>query len=734
MTPICARICLLCLQMPSPPPDNPTVHLPADQLGFDPSQPDPAAGQREWVLADARGGFAMGTAQGTPTRRYHALLIAARMPPVQRWSLLSAVDERLHIPLGGPCDCDLDVHLTPFRFGTDKQPPAPSVYLRNFAHEPGRCVWDYAIPTQVGIIRIRKTLTLAQRADACRIEYAIESGIHSPEPERPVTLTLRPLLSMRGFHALNHPGTLDNASFETERFDEPAVQGLRVRREGLDAPLSLRGVHLSADAEPAIWRNLRYDHETRRGQGDTEDLCCPGSFSCTIDPLTTTTVGIEVALGEGHGLDWEGDLGQRRSRVRSSIDHALHSAGEPEDPTLREHIARLAAAADDFVVDRFVDGVESRSIIAGYPWFSDWGRDTMIALPGLLLTTGRYEEARLCLRTFARARQHGLIPNRFDDFAGPAHYNTVDAPLWFIHACDRWAHATGKQLDTELIDACDDIIDAYTRGTINKIALDPRDGLIRAGDAKTQLTWMDALRDGVAFTPRHGKPIEINALWINALRARITMGTISDDRTEQLLHLADQAQRSLITSMTDGPHAGLVDCLVPVSAVRSFSWQRSDECRPNQVFACALPRVGLPGNMCSAALSAIERTLLTPVGLRTLSPDHPSYEPHYCGSMTDRDRAYHNGTVWPWLLGPYCEALMRRRDFDQASRTQAQNLLCTLSAQMSVDALGSLFEIYDAEPDASGKHAPQGCPAQAWSVAETLRVLVMSGRGSDSSQ
>lgn len=707
------------------------MEFPRDELAFAPGRPDPVQGLREWVLGDARGGFSMGTAQGTPTRRYHALLLAPLTPPVQRVSLLMGIDEHLHVPLGGRCNCDLEVRLTPFQFAAQSTPPIPSPYLRAFTKAVGCCTWDYAVPTQVGIVRIRKTLTLAQRSDACRIEYAIESGIHSPQPDRPVTLTLRPLLSMRDFHALNHPGTLDASSFHIERFEEPAVQGLRVRREGLDEPLMLRGVHLSADAEPTIWRNLRYDHETQRGQSDTEDLYCPGSFSCTIEPLTTTTIGLEVSLGEGHGFDWEGDLGQRRFRVRSSIDHALISAGEPKDPTLREHIARLATAADDFVVDRFVDGIASRSIIAGYPWFSDWGRDTMIALPGLLLTTGRFEEARLCLHTFARARQHGLIPNRFDDFAGPAHYNTVDAPLWFIHACGRWAHATGKALDPQLIDACDDMIDAYTRGTINKIALDPHDGLIRAGDAKTQLTWMDALRDGIAITPRHGKPIEINALWINALRARVAMGSISSDRGEQMLYAADHAARTIMSSMTGGPHGGLVDCLVPVSAVRSFSWQRSGECRPNQVFACCLPHVGLPEHVVGKAIGAIERALLTPVGLRTLSADHASYQPHYRGTMLERDRAYHNGTVWPWLLGPYCEAMLRLHNFDAPSRAHARNLLCILADQTRVDSIGSLFEIYDAQPDTHGKHAPQGCPAQAWSIAETLRVLAMSGRGSD---
>ena len=714
---------------------NPFAALPSDELAFTPTAGDSVAGrlqgQREWVLCDARGGFSMGSAQGTPMRRYHALLVAPLSPPVRRVSLLAAVDEHLHIPLGGQCDCDLDVRLTPFQFANQPEVPKPSVYFSGFTKSVGCCHWDYAIPTQVGIIRVRKTLTLPERSDACRIEYTIESGVHSPEPDRPVTLTLRPLLTMRDFHELNHAGALDGAVFETLSFKEPAVEGVRVMRAGFERPLLIRGVHLRHGTEHAIWRDVHYEHETLRGQRDREDLYCPGSFSCTIDPLKSTGVTLEVALGEQSTPDWETNHQHRHARVHRSIDHALQAAGNPDDHIVREHIARLASAADDFVVDRAVEGIESRSIIAGYPWFSDWGRDTMISLPGLLLTTGRFEEARLCLRTFASAREHGLIPNRFDDFAGPAHFNTVDAPLWFIHACERWAQATGKALDPELIEGCDEIIDAYERGTINKIGLDPQDGLIRAGDAQTQLTWMDALRGGIAFTPRHGKAIEINALWINALHARLGMANLDDGRAAHLSHLRERAQQALMSSMTGGPHGGLIDCLTPHSGVRSFSWQRSDECRPNQIFACALPGVGLPSHICEDSINAVERQLRTPVGLRTLSPDDPNYAAHYTGSMMDRDRAYHNGTVWPWLLGAHAESILRLGGFDATSRAHARGMLCTLAEFTQLDSIGSLFEIYDAEPGPEGKHAPQGCPAQAWSIAETLRVLVMCARGAD---
>jgi len=709
-------------------PENTIVELPEHAIEFTPGSPDPDRAALEWVLADAQGGFAMGCADATPMRRYHGLLIVSLTPPVRRALMLSTIDEHLHIPLGDSCGCHHDTRLTRFQFEGDTDRPAPPPTLAGFSKGVGSCTWDHTIPSQIGAVRIRKTLTLLDRANACRVEYEIESGILSADLDEAMTLTLSPLVAMRDFHELNHPGAMTTGEFQLRPITEAGIEGVTIRREGLDAVLHIRGVQLHAHHTPSIWRGIRYEHESRRGQSDREDLLNPVRFTVELDPRATTHIAIEISLEE-QALDLDGCETRRRTRVRSSIDHALNAAGDPRDPALRETIVRLATAADDFVVDRVFPRSTSTSIIAGYPWFSDWGRDTMICIPGLLLTTGRFDEAHACLTTFARARAHGLIPNRFDDDAGPAHFNTVDAPLWFVHACRSWSLASGNELNHELIDACDDILDAYTRGTINKIAMDPHDGMIRCGDAHTQLTWMDALRDGVAFTPRHGKPIEINALWINALRSRIQMGSIDPLRADQLDATATQAEQTIIRTMTAGPHGGLVDCLIPHNAVRSFSWCRSDECRPNQAFATALPGVRLPEHIARDVVSAIEEHLLTPVGLRTLSPDHPDYQAHYKGSMTDRDRAYHNGTVWPWLIGAYADTKLRVNGHDDTARKQVIDHLSTLAAMMDTDAVGSIHEIYDAEPGANEKHAPQGCPAQAWSIAEVLRGLVIASHG-----
>lgn len=714
--------------MPTDRPENTSVDLPEHRISFTPGSPDPDRAALEWALADAQGGFAMGCADATPMRRYHGLLIASLAPPVRRVLMLSAIDEHLHIPWGDSCGCHHDTRLTRFQFEGDDDRPAPPATLAGFVRGVGTCTWDHAISSQVGTVRIRKTLILLDRGDACRVEYVIESGILREDLDEPMTLTLSPLVAMRDFHELNHPGTMTTKGFSIERLEQPGAEGVRVGREGLEHKLQIRGVHLRTDLESSIWRAVRYEHETRRGQSDTEDLFCPARFRVELDPRSTTHVAIEVELGK-EIRDQSPCVPRRARRVRSSIDYALQNAGNPHDEEVRDTIARLASAADDFVVDRVFPESTSTSIIAGYPWFSDWGRDTMICIPGLLLTTGRFDEAHACLMTFARARAHGLIPNRFDDDAGPAHFNTVDAPLWFVHACRSWSSASGAMLNPELIDACDDIIDAYARGTINKIAMDPHDGLIRAGDAQTQLTWMDALREGIAFTPRHGKPIEINALWVNALRARVAMGAINDIRAAELEGLAQQAEQSITRTMTGGPHGGLVDCLIPFNAVRSFSWQRSEECRPNQAFAIALPGIALPEHIGRDVLNAIERHLLTPIGLRTLSADHPEYAAHYAGSMMDRDRAYHNGTVWPWLIGAYADTKLRVNGFDQGSRAAVIDHLLGLASVMDTDGVGSIHEIYDAEPGTDMKHAPQGCPAQAWSVAEVLRGLVLASGG-----
>ena len=583
--------------------------------------------------------------------------------------------------------------------------------LVGFEHSRDRCVWTYHIPTQQGAISIRKTLIAADRVNACVLSYEIQSPVDA-------SMSITPLLALRDFHELNHPGSIGLDELSIVPLDEPAVAGARVDWGSLG--VHLRGLHMEWLDQPSIYSNLRFDHETLRGQPDVEDLYAPGQWRIEIRKGVSQTIQIELAGKNVGTVDWNDRATKKAARIRSSIDCALSAAGNPSDPDTRETIAMLASAADAYIVDR--DG--STSVIAGYPWFSDWGRDTMIALPGLLLVTGRHDEALNVLTTFAGARRHGLIPNRFDDHAGDAHFNTADASLWFVHACAQWCEATGSPLPKSLSEACNDILNAYTQGTIHNIGMDPSDGLMIAGNEDTQLTWMDAQRDGVTFTPRHGKPIEIQALWINALRSYAAL--VDPARAAALLDQADLAQHSVLALMTKGPSRGLIDCLTPTNHARALHWERSGELRPNQVFAVSLPRVQLPVAIRDDSVNAIWDSLITPVGVRTLAPNDPGYRPCYRGTLMERDAAYHNGTVWPWLLGPACEALMRTRGFDDVSRSASIQRLSALASKMTSDSAGQLHEIYDAEPDTDGNHRPDGCPAQAWSIAETLRVLILA--------
>ncbi len=664
------------------------------------------------------GSFAMGSVDGTLRRRYHGLLIASQSVPVQRMNLVSAMDECVRIKQEHCCTPELAVRLTRFRFADDSAPQETMPGLVGFEKMPDRCVWTYHIPTQLGAISIRKTLTIADRTNAAMLTYETQSPVDA-------IMDLSPLLGMRDFHELNHPGSIGVNEFGTAVLKEPAIEGVRVERG--DLGINLRGIQVEWNDQPSIYHGVRLDHETHRGQPDLEDLYAPGYWRVWITKGASQTVQIELAETGIDSVDWNSSADTRTSRTRSMIDHAIAAAGNPIEQSVRDSIAMLAAAADAYVVDRAGPDKASTSIIAGYPWFSDWGRDTMIALPGLLLVTGRTDEALDVLMTFADARQDGLIPNRFDDDAGPAHYNTVDASLWFIHACSQWCAATSKELPELLDSACSDILDAYTSGTIHNIGADPVDGLISAGNTETQLTWMDAQRNGITFTPRHGKAIEINALWINALRAYAELISPSRaDEAEALRVQADLAQGSVLALMTKGPGRGLVDCLTPTSRSRASHWERSGELRPNQVFALSLPRVQLPTAVRDDSIRAVWDALITPAGVRTLSRDHPDYHPHYRGSLMDRDSAYHNGTVWPWLLGPACEALMRTRGFDDISRATTVDRLTGLVSLMNRDSAGQIHEIYDAEPDERGIHRPDGCPAQAWSISETLRVLILA--------
>jgi predicted glycogen debranching enzyme len=463
---------------------------------------------------------------------------------------------------------------------------------------------------------------------------------------------------------------------------------------------------------PQWHENVEYLEELDRGLDFREDLLLPGSFELELAPGRPQILAATVESGARLDLEALGAV-FRRPEVPRSV-------AAPRPPRARgdalEGRARLERAAEAYLVRR---ADRSATIIAGYPWFTDWGRDTMISLPGLLIARGQLALAREVLEGFLAHLDGGLVPNRFPDAAGPAEYNTADATLFMFQAVHAWEQAGGPAgfiADVFYPAACT-IVDAHLRGTHHGIRVDPSDGLLVAGGPGTNLTWMDARVDGVPVTPRHGKPVEVNALWYNALR------------------LSERWARQL----GDGPRArscGREADLVAGAFDRAF-WNDARRCcfdvilpegadgrlRPNQLFAVGLPFPLLDGRRRAMVLEAVETALVTPVGLRTLARGEPGYRPTYRGAPSERDAAYHQGLVWPWLVGPYVDALFAVRGDSAETRRRARVAVSSLVARMESGCLGQLPECFEPEPP----FRPVGAPAQAWSVAEVLRVLVRIG-------
>ena len=375
-----------------------------------------------------------------------------------------------------------------------------------------------------------------------------------------------------------------------------------------------------------------------------------------------------------------------------------------------EAVALLRFAADSFVVRRDIEGKAGSTVIAGYPWFTDWGRDTMIALPGLLLATGKHAEAAETLRTFARFAHDGLIPNTFPEGDAPAQYNTADATLWFFRALERYLTATGdRTLLRDLWPTLVEIIAAHERGTRFGIGVDPTDGLLRMGEPGVQLTWMDAKVDDWVVTPRTGKPVEVNGLWLHALHLMAAWSPLCNTTPTPYIRAATKAAVSFTHRFWNAECGYLYDVLDIPDGTDDASL------RPNQCIALALSSCPLPEAQARRALDAVTATLLTPYGLRTLAPDDPRYIGRYGGNRYARDGAYHQGTVWPWLLGPYADALRRLG----GTRAEVRALVRPLLDHLRVAGVGSISELFDGDPP----HLPGGCPFQAWSVAELLRLL-----------
>ena len=657
--------------------------------------------EQEWLLANGTGAYAMGTVAGMNTRRYHGLFIAATHPPVGRIVALHQVIERLTL---GRRKARQSIEFSANLFQDEKgrqvrSPDTPDL-LRRF--RKGCYVqWDL----RWGKITFVRQLFLHWREQAATLRYVIR-GLDASDAK--ASLTLGPMLSLRDFHSLCKTS---QAGLHADISDDR----LTARRGDLSVCVQCAGATCRPNSDP-WWYNIYLPADAQRGEQALEDLYVPGWFDLELQPAAEHELLMTVSLGDEPADPCSTDQ-PRQAHLQPILDH-LHAA---DDPTKRT----LATATDDFVVDRTIKGQTLRTIMAGYPWFADWGRDTFIALPGLLLETGRFDEARDVLRAFAEAIHGGLVPNRFDDYDDTAaHYNTVDASLWFVHAAMQYRLTADDQQswDDWLADAALTVIDAYIRGTDHGIRM-AGDGLITAGSAQTQLTWMDAACGGIVFTPRHGKAVEINALWYHVLAGMAEL--VAETHREQADHfnrLLGRIRRSFAKVFWNDA----LDCLV------DHVWTDDDgndhidrTLRPNQIFAASLPHSPIPRTKQTQVVDVVREHLLTPFGLRTLPATDPNYHGVYAGDAFARDKAYHQGTVWPWLIGPYAEAVLRVGRFSAKAKAEAQAVIDPLLRQLTGPGLGQLHEIHEGDPP----HRPAGCIAQAWSVAEVLRIVRLIEKG-----
>ncbi|MDR5797743.1 amylo-alpha-1,6-glucosidase [Caballeronia sp. LZ008] len=636
----------------------------------DESPIDAARLEDEWLEPDAYGGFASGTVGTMRTRRYQALLLTATQPPAGRVVLINGMEAWLETG-------NARIPLTMQRYAPDILYPDTTASLLSFDTDPWP-TWRYRIGNDDATIIVAEAF-VAKEARQTVLRWRLEGA------SKAAKLEVRPLLSGRDYHALHH----ENAAFS---FDA-TLEGERVQWQPYgDLPTICVTSNGAYDHAPDWYRNFCYVRERERGLDFTEDLATPGIFS------------FDLARGEAVMI-LHAHAGHDKPFEDSALAHASHLASR-EKERRAAFGSRLARSADAYVVTRNV----GKTIIAGFPWFTDWGRDTFISMRGLLLVSGRHQEAESILLEWADTISEGMVPNRFPDSGGLPEYNSVDASLWFVVAAHDYL-ATGHAhaaTTSRLQSAVDAILDGYSRGTRFRIAADV-DGLLRAGVPGVQLTWMDAKAGDWVVTPRIGKPVEVQALWINAL-------TIASAWNPRWQALRDQAQLSFAARFVDPDTHTLFD----VVDVDHEPGRVDRSIRPNQIFAVGgLPFPLVDGDIARAVVDQVETQLLTPPGLRTLAPSDPAYRANYAGGVLDRDGAYHQGTVWPWLIGPFVEAWVRVHGAAGAR----ERFLTPLYAHLDRYGLDHVSEVADAD----APHTPGGTPFQAWSLAELLRIEKLLG-------
>jgi predicted glycogen debranching enzyme len=642
-----------------------------------------AALRREWLETNRLGGYASSSIVGLNTRRYHGLLVAATKPPVGRLVLLSKLEETL---LVGGKSFDLSANRYP-----GVVHPQGFRYLQRFRLDPFP-VWTCVIE---GLV-IEKSVFMIQGENTTAIEYTLKDPTESAEN---IELLVRPLVAFRDYHAISK----QNSSLNPEVQSRPGLVSI----SPYPGMPSLHVAHNAIELRPGggWYRDFEYDAERERGLDYHEDLFNPYVLRFN---LTAHQPASLLASTEARDVARVAEYRKTEILRRQAIVAA--------SPVQDQFVTTLTAASDQYLVARG----EQKTVIAGYHWFGDWGRDTMIALPGLTLTTSRYDAARAILRAFAQCVDKGMLPNRFPDQGEQPEYNTVDATLWFFEAARSFLAHTGDEdfVRRELYSVFADIISWHVRGTRYGIKVDAS-GLLNCGLPGVQLTWMDAKVGNWVVTPRSGQPVEIQALWYNALRIMEELARKFGDESGQRSYraMAAAAQWNFNRSFWNEKAGCLYDVIDGPVTDASI--------RPNQIFAVSLPHGMLPSDRAKSVVAKVQEHLLTPYGLRTLSPGDPNYRGRYAGDQFSRDGAYHQGTVWPWLLGPLLTAYLKMNGNSAAARDQAEEWLSHLKSHLSDAGLGHVSEIFEGD----APHRPVGCIAQAWSVAELLRVYVEEIRG-----
>lgn len=631
----------------------------------------------EWLETNGQGGFAFGTVSGAATRRYHSYLTAALNPPVGRYALVAKFEETL------------EINGEFFELSSNNYPgtvyPKGYEFLTSFRLDPFP-IWTF----RCGDILLEKRLFMPKGRNATVVRYSTSK--HAFKTKQKIRLKVRPLISCKDFHTIIRRGDLPATDYKIqdgviEMQPDPSI----------DAVIFFS--HNAASVIPTgYWyENFQYLIEAERGFDYSEDLYQPFEmefdFRRDVSVIISTGRSIEAAAA----AELEKSEINRRKKIlqRSGLQTEFEKS--------------LVLAADQFIVARG----NGNTIIAGYPWFSDWGRDTMISLSGLALVTNRNETARSILIEYAKYVSEGMIPNRFPDKGESPDYNTADATLWYFEAVRAYVEKTGdiELVETHLYKTLAEIIRWHLIGTRYQIRVDT-DGLLQAGTPQTQLTWMDAKSGDRVFTPRNGKPVELQALWYNALRSMADFAEVlgyDDDRVrfDSLANLTRFSFNAVFWNADAG-------CLYDVVE----NGRRDASVRPNQLFAIALPHPVLERRHWRTVVDRVRSDLLTPFGLRTLSPADPNYVGRYEGPPASRDAAYHQGTVWAWLMGPFIDAFRRAYAEEKDVESESLGLLAAFEDHLKTACLGQISEIFDGDPP----HTPRGCPAQAWSVAEILRV------------